>query len=119
FLSKQILMENFDRAVTDPRLKRLELEQWIRDNPDPRKKFAHDFIVVHSSGSSGNIGIFVYHQKDWRFADDAVASLLPRPEKYPTGLTRAAFYMPIHGRFPMVSAAASMPRTLYDTLILS
>ena len=73
-------MENFDRAVTDPRLKRLELEQWIQANPDPRKKFADDFIVVHDSGCSGIIGIFVYHQKAWRIADDAVASLLPRPE---------------------------------------
>ena len=36
FVSKQILMENFDAAVTDPRLRKKELEQWIENHRNPR-----------------------------------------------------------------------------------
>src|SRR5277367_6670535 len=51
-LSKQTLMANFDKAVTDPRLCKQELEQWIQDVRDPRQLYHNDFIVMHSSGSS-------------------------------------------------------------------
>ena len=118
FLSKQTLMENFDLAVTDPRLQKRAIEQWIHSNPDPHEKFAENFVVVHSSGSSGNLGIFVYDTKEWRMADSAVASRLPAPEGNVAKETRVAFYAATHGHFAMVSIAASLDKT-YDTLILS
>src|SRR5207249_11854675 len=34
FLSKEILMENFDLAVTDPRLRKADIEQWLQDEPE-------------------------------------------------------------------------------------
>ena len=119
FLSKQTLMENFDLAVTDPRLQKHAIEQWIHSNPDPHQKFADNFVVVHSSGSSGNLGIFVYDTKEWRMADSAVAGRLPAPEGNGAKETRVAFYAATHGHFAMVSIAASLDKTLYDTLILS
>jgi amino acid adenylation domain-containing protein len=118
-LSKQILMENFDGAVTDSRLKKKELERWIQDNRDPFQDFDNEFIVTHSSGSSGRIGISVYDQKAWRVANSTMASHLPMPENYPVGKTRAAFYLVSHGRFGGVSTAARLPKDVYDTLILS
>ena len=118
-LSKQMLMENFDAAVTDPQLKRKELEQWIQDNPDPCANFRRDFIVVYSSGSSGKIGIFIYDQKAWRVANSTMASRLPLPDTSPSEKIRAAFYLASHGHFGGVSTATRMPKALYDTLILS
>lgn len=119
FLSKQPLMEHFDEAVTDPRLKRKELEQWMQNNHDPRENFRKDFIVIHSSGSSGNIGIFVYDQIAWRIANSTMAGRLPMPENYPSGKTRVAFFRATHGHFGGVSTAVRMPRAIFDTLILS
>src|SRR4026209_2164175 len=58
-LTKAILMENFDLAVTDPRLKKFELERWIQGNPDPTQRFSEAFVVIHSSRTSGSLGIFV------------------------------------------------------------
>ncbi len=119
FLSKQPLMEHFDAAVTDPRLKRKELEQWMEDNPDPRENFHNDFIVIHSSGSSGNIGIFVYDQIAWRIANSTMAGRLPMPENYPSGKTRVAFFRVTHGHVGGVSTAVRMPRAIFDILTVS
>ncbi len=119
FLSKKPLMEHFDAAVTDPRLKKTELEQWMEDNPDPGENFRKDFIVIHSSGSSGQIGIFVYDQIAWRIANSTMAGRLPKPENYPSGKTRVAFFRSTHGHFGGVSTAARMPKTIFDTLIVS
>ena len=118
-LSKNTLMENFDLAVTDPRLQKHEVEKWIHSNPDPHQRFADTFVVVHSSGSSGNLGIFVYDTREWRMADSAVAGRLPAPAGNVAKETRVAFYAATHGHFAMVSIAASLDKTLYDTLILS
>jgi phenylacetate-CoA ligase len=76
FLTKQLLMENFDSAVTDSRLRKMELAQWIQDKPDPAQNFLDEFIVVHTSGSSGDVGIFVYDQKAWQIASYTVAAQL-------------------------------------------
>ena len=38
FVSKEILMENFDTAVTDRRLHKSELEEWIQQNRDPHQR---------------------------------------------------------------------------------
>jgi hypothetical protein len=65
-------MENFDRAVTDPRFKKQELEKWFEEHLDPHDTFSDDFVVIHSSGSSGTGAIFVYDQKAWRLADVAL-----------------------------------------------
>jgi phenylacetate-CoA ligase len=119
FLSKQPLMEHFDAAVTDARLKRKELEQWIEENRDPCENFRNDFIVIHSSGSSGNIGIFVHDQIAWQIANSTMVGRLPKPENYPAGKTRVAFFCATHGHFGGVSTAMRMPKAIFDTLILS
>ena len=119
FLSKKTLMDNFDRAVTDARLKRVELEQWIQDNPDPREQFCREFTVIHSSGVSGEAGIFAYDRKAWLIADTSIAKRLPLPENYPGGKTKVAVYLDSGGHYAMVSIAVRMPASVFDTLIIS
>lgn len=63
FINKRILMENFDHAVTDPRLRIQDLEQWLNGVRDPNLLFHRDFIGMHSSGPSGTTGIFVYRPR--------------------------------------------------------
>ena len=43
-------MENFDRAVTDPRLRKATLEQWLERVRDPARLYQDDLIVLHSLG---------------------------------------------------------------------
>jgi len=118
-VGKKLLMENFDRAVTDPRLKKTDLQRWVHEYRNPAANYRQDFIVFHSSGSSGTKGIFVCTQSDWQFAASAMAGRLPLPVNYPIGKTKAAFYLVSHGNFSGVSVAARMPKTVYELLVLS
>ena len=119
FLTKQVLMENFNEAVCDARLRKEELERWIQNDLDPRHDFQRDFVVINSSGSSGNIGVFVYNQTAWRIANTALATRLPPPENYSAGKTRVAVYLASHGHFAAVSTSVRLPSSIYDLQILS
>ena len=57
-LPKNVLIDNFDRAVTDARLRRTDVEAWLNHNRNPRDSFCSDTIVLHGSGTSGDLGIF-------------------------------------------------------------
>jgi len=118
-LPKKTLIDNFDRAVTDPRLRKKELEDWFEGHRDPSENFSKDFVVIHGSGTSGDIGIFPYDRGAWAIADATVAGRLPPPENYPKGKTKVAFYIVGTGHFASATMVNSMPKNIYDTLILS
>jgi phenylacetate-CoA ligase len=119
FLSKQTLMAHFDKVVTDPRLCKQELEQWIQDVRDPRQLYHDDFIVMHSSGSSGDVAIFVYDRRVWPILGTTVAKHLPPPEEGRSGQTRVAAYLASHGHFGGVTSNVLLPKSIYSVLILS
>lgn len=119
FVTKKLLMENFDAVVTNPQLRKMDLEQWLHNNRDPRQNFHNDFVVIHSSGSSGGIGIFVYDRTAWQTANAVLASRLPPWKNDHSGKRRVAFYLASHGHFAAVSTAVRMPTSIYDLLILS
>ena len=119
FTSKDLLMANLDRVVTDPELRRDDLERWLDETRDPRETFRRGFIVMHSSGSSGRTGISVYSRADWQVMNAIMAVRLPSPENYPTGKTRVAFYRVAHGHFAGITTAMHLPGAVYETLIAS
>ena len=118
-IDKKLLMENFDRAVTDPRLRKNDLQRWVHEVRDSGANSLEDFIVFRSSGSSGTTGIFVCAHSDWQLAARVMASRLPAPVNYSVGKTRAAFSLVSHGNFSGVSGAARLPSRVYETLLLS
>jgi len=118
-LPKKVLIDNFDRAVTDARLRRTDVEAWLNRNRNPRDSFCSATMVLHGSGTSGDIGIFAYDHKAWTIADISLAAHLPPPENFPHGRTRIAFYISTSGHFATVSTASSMPDSVYETLLLS
>jgi amino acid adenylation domain-containing protein len=118
-IDKKMLMDNFDRAVTDTRLRKRDLERWMYENRNPAASYLNEFVVFHSSGTSGRAGVFVYSQTERRFAGSIVASQLPPPANYGNGRTKAAFYIIAHGNRSAVSRAVRMPSSIYETLILS
>jgi len=63
-LDKKILMEHFDELVTVPNLKQEELRQFDREG-DTQKKTYRNCHVVHSSGSTGEPGYFIYDEPAW------------------------------------------------------
>lgn len=84
-IDKATMMENFDRVVTDPRLKLADLQahicQLTRD-----EYFLREYRVFTTSGSSGLKGVFVSNRREW---STALA-----------GFFRCAEFMGLSPRFP-------------------
>ena len=56
-LSKAELMDSFDDIVTDPRLRRADLEAHLA-GPDPARSYLGEYRVLTTSGTTGRRGIF-------------------------------------------------------------
>jgi len=118
-LRKKTFIDNFDQVVTDPRLRKKQLEEWLAGHRIADEAFCGDTVVIHGSGTSGDVGIFAYDRGAWAVADASAATHLPQPENYPNGKTKVAFYVAANGHIATVAVANSMPRNIYDTLICS
>lgn len=64
-LDKAALLENFDRLVTVPDLRQAELRRFDAQNTTDRRPFLGKYHLVHSSGSTGEPGYFVYDEAAW------------------------------------------------------
>lgn len=64
-IDKQTLLEYFDELVTVPDLRQEELRRFDREQTVDRKPFKGKYHVVHSSGSTGKPGYFVYDEAAW------------------------------------------------------
>lgn len=64
-LTKQEVMQNFDRIVTVPDLRLADIEAFLHADRDVKALFCNRYMVVHTSGTSGLLGIFVCDPKSW------------------------------------------------------
>lgn len=63
-INKKLLMEHFDELVTVTDIKQEELRQFDAKESMDEKTF-RNYHVVHSSGSTGKPGYFIYDRKAW------------------------------------------------------
>ena len=64
-IDKQALLEHFDELVTVPDLKQENLREFDAREAADRKPYRGKYHVVHSSGSTGKPGYFVYDEDAW------------------------------------------------------
>jgi phenylacetate-CoA ligase len=64
-MTKASLMEYFDHIVTDEQITKVGIDNFITHSKDYRELYLNKYHVVHSSGSSGEIGYFVFTKRDW------------------------------------------------------
>ena len=64
-LTKRDVAQQFDELVTDRGITREALLRFLERSRDPGELFLDYFNVVHTSGSSGEPGCFVYSPHDW------------------------------------------------------
>ena len=105
-LTKTELIRSFDRIVTDPRVTRRALTEFLDRSKDPYELFQDEFYVVHTSGSSGELGVFVYSREDW---SRGVAHSL-RINPFRLRKRRLAFFGATKGHFAGVSLAETCRR---------
>jgi len=112
-------MEHYDDFVCDTELKREDLEKFISDPSNRGKKYKNTYQVIHTSGSSGTIGLFVYGANDW---DMLIALALTRVSKTKISLfkkTRLAFIGAIDGHYAGISLVQGAPQLFIKLLPLS
>ena len=64
-IDKAVLLSQFDRLVTAPELKQEEIRRFDEQEKPDRKPFMGKYHIVHSSGSTGKPGYFVYDKSAW------------------------------------------------------
>lgn len=65
-LDKVLLMENFDDIVTDRRISKQGIADFLTGSTDPNDLFLNKYIVMHTSGTSGQVGYFLNSSADQR-----------------------------------------------------
>lgn len=64
-IDKSVVMEHFDELVTDSALRLEQLRRFDTEKTADRKPYLGKYHVVHSSGSTGKPGYFVYDEAAW------------------------------------------------------
>lgn len=117
-IDKNIMMENYDDFVTDPTLKQGELERFINEFPSPGANYKKGHSVVHTSGSSGTIGLFVYGPHEWTHSK--ALALRATGMSHPFWRRkRVAFIAATEGHFASVATFYNLPTFLFKRLPLS
>lgn len=117
-IDKQIMMENYDDLVCDPALKRDALERFITESPDAGTNYKGVYKVIHTSGSSGSIGLFVYGPREWVVAK-AIGFRVAGLSTIPLRRSRLAFIGATDGHYASITSMRNAPRLLFRVLLLS
>lgn len=64
-LTKSEVIRHFDRLVTDPRITRARISEFLARSTDPQELFDGRYHVLHTSGTSGTVGYYVYSHEAW------------------------------------------------------
>lgn len=64
-LTKPEVMEHFDQMVTDRRITKRALAEFLAGSTDPMERFLGRYHVLHSSGTSGMVGYMVFSRAAW------------------------------------------------------
>ena len=79
--TKAVIMEHYDGVVTDARLKKDEVQQFTQDPLNEGKAYQGEFVITHTSGTTGLRGFVAQHITEWE-TFFALNSL--RPSKIPS-----------------------------------
>ena len=64
-LTKSLLMANFNDIVTDRRVTKQAVAEFLSRSKDPKEKLFDRLTVMHTSGTSGEVGYFLYASADY------------------------------------------------------
>jgi phenylacetate-coenzyme A ligase PaaK-like adenylate-forming protein len=63
-LTKPLLIEYFDEIVTDRAITKAKIAGFLEHSTDPSDLLLGKYTVIHTSGSSGTVGYYVYSQSE-------------------------------------------------------
>ncbi len=74
-LTKADVIKHFDNIVTNPKITKQSVEEFLARSHDANDRLLGRYIVVHSSGTTGELGYFVYSNKEWSWGLASLAEL--------------------------------------------
>jgi phenylacetate-coenzyme A ligase PaaK-like adenylate-forming protein len=112
-LTKKDVIERFDEIVTDPRITLDGIADFLSRSSDPNDLFANEYHVVHTSGTSGTVGYFVFSREAWIRGCSHIARISP-----PRFRKRTAFVAATRGHFAgaslVLTARSGTNNLFYD-----
>lgn len=93
-LTKREVMDHFDEIVTDRRITRARIAEFLAGSTNPDERFEGQFHVLHTSGTSGTVGYFVFSHEAWIRGASHVTRAAPLRWK-----KRTAFVAATRGHF--------------------
>jgi amino acid adenylation domain-containing protein len=118
-LTKQLLFEHFDEIVTDPRIRRDELDRWMEIDHNPRRRYLDQYLVIHTSGSSGKMASIAYTESCWqKMSAEASAYLFPQQLSNHTKY-RTAYFIGERNHIASATTAMNSTSAQIDHLIVS
>ena len=117
-IDKAMVMDNFDSLITDPSITHKSVEEFLSNDHDPRNRFRGN-TVIHTSGSTGVPGIFLYSKEEWSFIVALVVARISQPVFNPFHKLRLAFLGTIGGHYAGVTLTSDAPNFLYNTKLFS
>ena len=113
-IDKTMVMDNFDSLLTDPTITRKSVEEFLNHDTNPRNRF-RETTVIHTSGSTGVPGIFLYSKQEWSFIAALVVARISQPVFNPFHKLKLAFLGNTGGHFAGVTLTSDAPKFLYTT----
>jgi phenylacetate-coenzyme A ligase PaaK-like adenylate-forming protein len=110
-LTKSMLMARFDDIVTAPGITKKGIAEFLTRSKNPTERYLSRYRVIHTSGSSGEVGYFVYSPRDWMRGAGALPRG-PQPKRKRKGRVRLAYFAAIDGHYAGVTLIASLQRGL-------
>lgn len=117
-INKTIIMNHYDDFVCSKDLKKKELEEFIFNPNNKEKLFKNKYKVIHTSGSTGEIGIFAYNIMEWTTLLALVMLRISKNNINPFNKSKLAFIGATEGHFAGISLAKAAPDWLFKFLQL-
>jgi phenylacetate-CoA ligase len=111
-LTKRTLMNHFDDIITTPAITKEGIADFLSRSNDPFELYKGKFVVLHTSGSSGEIGYFVYSQSDWSRG----YAQFSRLHTFAFRKRKAAYFGATRGHFAGVTQFLTCQRSLLKLL---
>jgi putative adenylate-forming enzyme len=109
-VGKKKIMDNFNQVVTNPVLEKHKVEHYMASKP-VGTWYAKKYRVIHTSGSSGTIGIFSYDDLAW---DKLRACALARSVDFGIlfKIEKMAFMGATDGHYAGMTLASDVPKVV-------
>jgi phenylacetate-CoA ligase len=118
-VDKEVIMDNFEDVVTKKEITKENIMNFLDKNKDPRELYLNKYHVIHTSGSSGKIGVFIYSKKDW----DYVFPYITRVFDFSFKKNKSVFFGAIDGHYLGVSFSSwlgkGITKLFSETLLLN